>query len=756
MATPQLSPGVLVREVDLTVGRAENVLDNIGAIAGPFVQGPVNEPTDIATEQDLINVFGKPQNTDAQYEYWMAASSYLTYGGVLKVVRSGGGLLFGNANSGVGVASVAMTGTGRIDNYDDYITNHSEATNFSYAAKNPGSWANGLKVCFIDDFADQVIGINTVNLAGFGATVGAAVTAAIGGYTVAGVGTANAFTGFLRAIVTGVKTDTTNGENSTVDVKVVCRVETVGGGSTITKIDYAEGNVGSAFTTGSVVFFSGADGVSTNNAGAGMTLSESASGTGTGIQDWYDQQNLSITNSNISWKSIAARPVTSGYARNRNSEGDGLHVVVVDDDGRITGIKGNVIEKFLNLSKGKDTVSDTNAPQKTFYESFLADNSAYIYAGGNPGETDDTFHNTTPVATGFATATTPVAKNDGTWGIDVQGVKFNAIGNVGYKLINGNDYSADVNLGAGTTQGGFNASLGDLMTAYEEFDNKDNVAVDFLIMGPGCSTKAESQAKANKLISIAEGRKDCVATVGPHRADLVGITNSTTQTNNLVDYFSALSSSSYAVFDSGYKYTYDRFNNKFRYIPCNGDTAGLMCRTSIEAYPWFSPAGQQRGILNNAVKLAYNPDKSQRDILYPQRVNSIITQPGTGTLLFGDKTGLGFASAFDRINVRRLFLTVEQALESAAEAQLFELNDELTRANFRNIVEPYLRDVQAKRGLYGFLVICDTTNNTPDVIDNNEFRADIFLKPTKSINYVTLTFVATRTGISFEEVAGRV
>ena len=190
--------------------------------------------------------------------------------------------------------------------------------------------------------------------------------------------------------------------------------------------------------------------------------------------------------------------------------------------------------------------------------------------------------------------------------------------------------------------------------------------------------------------------------------------------------------------------------------PCNGDTAGLMCRTAIEAYPWFSPAGQQRGILNNAVKLAYNPDKSQRDILYPQRVNSIITQPGTGTLLFGDKTGLGFASAFDRINVRRLFLTVEQALESAAEAQLFELNDELTRANFRNIVEPYLRDVQAKRGLYGFLVICDTTNNTPDVIDNNEFRADIFLKPTKSINYVTLTFVATRTGISFEEVAGRV
>ncbi len=760
MATPQLSPGVLIREVDLTVGRAENVLDNIGAIAGPFVKGPVNEPTDIATEEDLINVFGKPQEADAQYEYWMTASSYLTYGGVLKVVRGGGGLLFSNANSGVGVASVSMTGSGRIDNYDDYITNHSDATNFSYAAKNPGSWANGLKVCFIDDFADQTIGVTTVSLAGVGATVGAAVTAAIGGYTVAGVGTANAFTGFLKGIVTGVKTDTSIGANSTVDVKIVCRVETVGGGSTTTLIDYAEGNVGAAFTTGSIVWFSGADGLSNNLGGYGTTLTNSTLNNGTGVQDWYDQQNLAITNSTISWKSIAPRPVTNGYARDRNSEGDGLHVAVVDDDGRITGIKGNLLEKWTNLSKAKDAVSSVNAPQKIWYEQFVADNSAYIYAGGNPGETDDTFHNTVPVATGFSTSSggqgTPIPTNDGTWGLDAQGVTFNAIGNVGYKLINGNDYSASVQLGAGTTHGGFSLSLGDLMTAYEEFDNKDNIEVDYLIMGPGCSTKAESQAKANKLISIAGARKDCVATVGPHRADLVGITNSTTQTNNLIDYFSALSSSSYAVFDSGYKYTYDRFNNKFRYIPCNGDIAGLMCRTAIEAFPWFSPAGQQRGILNNAVKLAYNPDKAQRDILYPQRVNSVITQSGTGTLLFGDKTGLAYASAFDRINVRRLFLTVEQALESAAEAQLFELNDDLTRANFRNIVEPYLRDVQAKRGLYGFLVICDETNNTPDVIDNNEFRADIFLKPTKSINYVTLTFVATRTGISFEEVAGRV
>jgi len=300
------------------------------------------------------------------------------------------------------------------------------------------------------------------------------------------------------------------------------------------------------------------------------------------------------------------------------------------------------------------------------------------------------------------------------------------------------------------------SELSDTMRAYDLFSNRDEIEVDYLIMGPGCDTESESQAKANKLIAIASERKDCMAVIGPHRTNLVNVTNTNDQTDNLINYFSTLASSSYAVFDSGYKYQFDRFNNEFRYVPANADVAGLMTRTSIVAFPWFSPAGQQRGIINNAVKLAYNPSKAQRDRLYPQRINSFVTKPGIGTLLFGDKTALGYASAFDRINVRRLFLTVEQALERAAEAQLFELNDELTRANFRNIVEPFLRDVQAKRGLFGFLVVCDSSNNTPDVIDNNEFRADIFLKPAKSINFITLTFVATRTGISFEEVVGRV
>jgi hypothetical protein len=735
MATPQLSPGVLTREVDLTVGRADNVLDNIGAIAGPFQIGPVEEAIDITTEQELINTFGKPLSTDTQYEYWMSAANYLSYGGILKVVRADDTNL-NNSNAGVSLASTTAL---KIKNYDDYQQNYKSATNFTYAAKNPGKWADGLKICVIDDFADQVIGITTTSLANTGATIGFGVTAALSNAVVPGTGSTTGFTGFLKGIITGVTTDATGG-NSTIDVKVVSRVETVGGGSTETAITYQEGSTTKAFGIAVPLDF-------VNNAGINSTGLRAVRYTPVTQVDWYDQQTLGLTNATTFWKSIAPRPISNVYTTDRSGKNDGLHVVVVDDKGSVTGIKGNIIEKHTNLSKAGDAISNVNAPQRIFYKDYLADFSENIYAGYNPSQGLDTVKLTTPRATGFSAGFTPVTTGDGLWGLDAQGVTFAALGNVNYTFAGGVDYSAT---------GGMKAELSSLITAYGFFANKDEIEVDYMIMGPGCSTQAESQAKANYVISLANDRKDCIATVGPHRTDLVGLTNTNDQTNNLINYFSSLSSSSYAVLDSGYKYQYDRFNNEFRYVPTNADVAGLMHRTSIVAYPWFSPAGQQRGVINNAVKLAYNPNKAQRDRLYPARINSFITTPGLGTLLFGDKTALGYASAFDRINVRRLFLTIEQALQKAAEAQLFELNDELTRANFRNIVEPYLRDIQAKRGLYGFSVICDTTNNTPDVIDNNEFRADIFLKPAKSINYVTLTFVATRTGISFEEVTGRV
>ena len=738
MATPQLSPGVLVREVDLTVGRADNVLDNIGAIAGPFPIGPVDFPIDITTEQELINTFGKPLSTDSQYEYWMSASSYLSYGGILKVVRTAGSTL-NNANAGVGAASTTLL---RIDNYDDYLNNHDDAENYTYAAKNPGTWGNDLKVCFIDDAADQIVGIATTNLGTLGAQIGFGVTANLSAVTIPGAGTTATFTGYIKGIITGVSTDATNSASS-IDVKILSRVSSAG---TETKINYAEGSTFSSYLTTSSLRF-------VNNSGITTGLSAATAITPASVTDWYESQTLGLTNATIFWRSLAPKPISNQYTLERDGYGDGLHVVVVDDLGKITGNQGTILETHLGLSKSLDSVSSVNSPQKNWYEQYIADFSSQIYAGGNPSSAADAFHGTTPRATGFTTYSgnaasfTPISIGDGLWGQNAQGVTFAAIGNKTYTLTGGVNYSAN---------GGMKATLGDLMNSYNLFSNKDEIQVDYLIMGPSMDASTDSQAKAGFLVSIANQRKDCVATIGAHKSDLVGVTNTTTQTTNLVKYFGSIASSSYAIFDSGYKYTYDRFNNKFVYIPCNADIAGLMTRTNIVAYPWFSPAGQQRGILNNAIKLAYNPNKAQRDQLYPQRINSIITQPGIGTLLFGDKTALGYASAFDRINVRRLFLTIEQALQKAAEAQLFELNDELTRANFKNIVEPYLRDVEAKRGLYGFLVVCDKTNNTPDVIDNNEFRADIFLKPAKSINYVTLTFVATRTGVSFEEVAGTV
>jgi len=723
MATPQLSPGVLTREVDLTVGRADNVLDNIGAIAGPFPIGPVNEPINITSEQELINVFGKPLDKDAQYEYWMSASSYLTYGGAVSLVRVDGNSLV-NANAIRNDLGVSTCGspTLKIKNFDDYELNYADdIANYVFAAKNPGSWANNLKVCIIDDKADQTLTVSAGTATS--TAIGMGITVAVSG-TFIGVGETSQFNGYLKGIVTGKSA-------TTLDVKLTSRVAT--GSTSEVAIEYKEGNPLASILTSSTITV-------VNSAGVAQTTT-----TPSAVVDWYDQQQLNLSNTTIFWKSIAPKPVSNQYAIDRNSKNDAIHVAIVDDTGTVTGIQGNLLEKHLFLSKATDAVSAVNSPQKIWWKAYIAQNSNYVYVGDNPSDNNNP--NETVYPTGFSSGFVGFTTAQGLWNLPTQGVTFSAIGNVTYNLSGGNDYGLN---------GSMVASLGDVVNGYRLFNNRDETSVDYLIMGPGLLNKSDSQAKAQELIAIATLRKDCIAVISPHKADIVDISNTETQTNNILSFYSALSSSSYAVLDDNYKYTYDRFNNKYRYIPTNADIAGLMVRTSIFAYPWFSPAGQQRGILNNAIKLAYNSSRAQRDRLYSQRINSIINQPGIGILLYGDKTALGYASAFDRINVRKLFLTIEQALERTAQAQLFELNDEITRSNFINIVEPYLRDVQAKRGIYDFRVICDESNNTPDVIDNNEFRGDIFLKPAKSINYVTLTYVATRTGVSFEEVTGRV
>ena len=321
------------------------------------------------------------------------------------------------------------------------------------------------------------------------------------------------------------------------------------------------------------------------------------------------------------------------------------------------------------------------------------------------------------------------------WGSAANGVTFTdvtAVSNV--SLSNGADGSA--------------ATTGQKKEAYEKFADSETVDIGLIIAGSGDKTHIDN------LITIAENRKDAIVFASPERSDVVNVSDANTQKDNVIGFFNQINSTSYAVFDSGYKYMYDRYSDVYRYVPLNGDMAGLAARTDLIADAWFSPAGLNRGIVRGVVKLAFNPTQSQRDELYRARVNPVATFPGQGTVLFGDKTGLSAPSAFDRINVRRLFIVLEKAIATASKFQLFEFNDEFTRANFRNIVEPFLREVQGRRGITDFLVVCDETNNTGEVIDRNEFIAEIFIKPARSINFITLSFVATRTGVAFEEVAG--
>ena len=809
MSLNLVSPGVKVREVDLTVGRIDAVNDQVGAIAGPFARGPIGEPVLVETEQDLLNTFGKPQNTDGQYEYWMTASSYLSYGGTLRVIRADDDNLV-NAHAGVAGTVLSL----KIKSQEDYANQYSTSSDWYYASREAGSWANKLKVCTIDSAADQRVSIGTFGLdVGFGITCGFTTS-----YADPADGTVKTFSGFTKGIITKIN-------DGSIDVKMLSKTEDSG---TAEAIEYGESglnriqaqilgqqstywqvfnNVGTATSlekyriTNDVSVSLGSTELSTNDTEFGSrikaetetypgdlvqtlngTLSARVVGFDTGkiiidtaapagfaattlvvrytrdavdgtldngegllpeaqyhtVADWYDQQTLGLTNSTVFWKNVAPRPGTSAYAKARNGKNDEMHVVVVDDSGSVSGVSGNILEKFTNLSKATD--ARITPSENIYYKNYVENNSSYLFAGAVDSLVSPAF----TTLDGF----TVTSGGAITWGQETSGITFGLAGNRTYTLDNGANYGAT---------NGYSPELSSVISSYTILENPAEYDVNFLIQGPsGGSTLFESQAKANKLIAIANGRKDCVAVISPHRAGVVNVTNPVTQTNNIIQFYDSVTSSSYAVFDSGYKYMFDRFNNQFRYIPLNGDVAGLMARTSINNFPWFSPAGAQRGVINNAIKLAYNPTQAQRDLLYPKRINPVIFSPGAGIILFGDKTGLAQASAFDRINVRRLFVTVEDTIQTAARSQLFEFNDALTRSNFVNIVEPYLRDVKAKRGITDFLVVCDETNNTPDVIDANQFRADIFIKPARSINFIGLTFVANRTGVSFEEVVGTV
>jgi phage tail sheath protein FI len=715
------SPGIVVREVDLTVGRIDPTSDAVGAIVAPFAKGPVDLPILVENEADLLQNFGEPYPTDKHYEHWMVASSYLAYGGSLRVVRSDDTDLkngFAGAASSIKIKS--------LDDYNNLGYDENTISGVTVAARDPGSWANGVKVALIDAKADQIlVGVSTS--AGLpNIQVGYGVTQAISS-TLPGAGTTSTLDGYLKGVITQI-----SGTNAYV--KVLSHVSAAG---TETTVDYQPSGVYAFSGSGSVAIHT--NGQST----AAGTTSYTAQ------QDWFDQQSIALSNNTtIAWNTIADRPSTSSFAAARNARFDEVHVVVIDDKGTVSGNAGTILEKHLSLSKASDAEFSVGSP--SYWRKYLASNSQYIFGGSQP---------TGIVTTGFSSGFT--LTTDSGWDQDTDSIIFGATGANTLTLAGGKNYNGGTDI---TVSGSLTSTIGNLSTGYDLFANSEEYEVDFLLMGSANYVKESAQSLANKLISVAEERKDAVAFISPHRLAFlndstvgsVTVNSAADITNNVISFYAPVTSSSYAIFDSGYKYMYDKFADTFRYVPLNGDIAGLCARNDINNFPWFSPAGTTRGAILNAVKLAYNPSKTQGDRLYSNRINSVIFTPGSGIVLFGDKTGLAKSSAFDRINVRRLFIYLENAISAAAKDQLFEFNDETTRSNFVNIVEPFLRDVQAKRGIQDFRVICDETNNTAAIIDNNEFVADIFIKPARSINFIGLTFVATRSGVSFDEIIGTV
>jgi hypothetical protein len=418
-----------------------------------------------------------------------------------------------------------------------------------------------------------------------------------------------------------------------------------------------------------------------------------------------------------------AAPTTSDDVSNAGGSNDELHIAVVDEDGGISGTAGTILETFQGLSQASDAKDASG--NSNYYVDVLYRSSQFIYWMD---------HESTLANAGSSKV----------------GQTFDNVGAQSISVFT-------ASLAGGTDDN--EPTLGEMALAYDKFNDAETVDINFLIAGPSqgggaSAADATGDTHATKVIDIAEARKDVVAFISPPRADVVNVSDPIAQTANVKAFADGLPSSSYAVIDSGYKYQYDKYNDVFRFVPLCGDIAGLCARTDTVADPHFSPAGFSRGQIRGAVKLAFSPNQTQRDELYKARVNPVVTFPGQGTVLFGDKTAQSKPSAFDRINVRRLFITLEKAISTAAKFQLFEFNDEFTRAQFRNLVEPFLRDIQGRRGLTDFSVVCDETNNTGEVIDRNEFVADIFIKPNRSINFIKLNFIATRSGVAFSEVAG--
>ena len=736
-----VSPGVHVREIDLT-NVVPAVSTSIGAIAGPFQKGPVSSVTAINSEEQLLQTFGKPNSSN--FEFWFTAANFLQYGDALRVVRAESAILNAGANSGILI---------RDDDHYEASFSTGQGSHGEWTARTAGTWGNsiGVDICpSARAFSQQLGSLNLVNGAGAVGDLSITVdnqdatdaTIAIG--DIIQFYTASAIVAIVNGAIT-VPTKNLTVDNNSGTIAVGMRVLGAGisDGDEVVKVATVTSQTAlildKAITVADDVplVFSAATGhgkVETGNVEYEVTAISSETLTirllddpaGGGLQTIIPDNSLIRRRWRFS-DLFDAPPGTSDWSTaNGRGELDELHVAVYDKTGDITGfdvdVKGqrtsSVIEVFPAMSKNPS--AKTTQGGNNYYADVIFRSSSFIYwtdhisAGSN-------------------------------WGTDIA---------------TGTDYTLVSGVNVDTLTGGtddYAVTAGELELAYDKFADTENLDINLVLGGPSSAvadTVAGHDTHVTMITDLVELRKDCVGFVSPYRAATVGVTSSITATENVKDAFDTCPSSSYMVFDSGYKYMYDKYNDVYRFVPLNGDTAGLCAYTDGVADPWFSPAGYNRGGLRSAIKLSYNPQKADRDILYKARINPVVDFPGQGVTLFGDKTALSRPSAFDRINVRRLFLVLEKAIATAAKFQLFEFNDEFTRAQFRNLVEPFLRDVQGRRGIFDFKVVCDTTNNTGEVIDRNEFIGDIYIKPARSINFITLNFIAVRTGVAFSEVGG--
>ncbi len=655
----QVSPGVKVNEIDLTT-IVPAVSSTEGAVGGVFTWGPVEDRDLISSENELVARFGKP--TSDNYETWFTAANFLAYGNKLWVSRAASS----NAYNSVAVANTSETpsSTTQIKNEIDYTLATFANTEVYFQAKYPGTVGNSIKISVCDSanaFSKSLdLSSNSVS-----------IDAVVGSNTI---------------YVSGADSNTVQGIVDHIETGDILQV-----GNTTIGFQYLK-----VSSVGSV------------SANTPITLSDR----------YYLTDDVTMAGTiNRHWEYFGAvdtAPGTTAYTENRGGADDGIHIVVIDEDGAITGTPKQILEVWEGLSRASDAKGEQGG--SSFYKDVINQSSKYVwYANPRAGA---------PITTAAAST---AATTDRAYTASFSGGT------------NGSSESA--------------ISLSSMIKAYDQFKSAEEVDISLIMVGKSVHG-TRGTALANYIFeNICEYRKDCVGFASPQLSDVVN--NPFQEMESVILTRNQMPSTSYGVMDSGYKYQYDRYNDVQRWIPLNGDTAGLVVKTDQLRDAWYSPAGFNRGSVKNVTKLAFNPDQADRDLIYKAGINPVVNFPGQGTILYGDKTLLAKPSAFDRINVRRLFIVLEKAIATAAKYTLFEFNDAFTRSQFRNLVEPYLRDIQGRRGIYDFKVVCDETNNTGEVIDRNEFIGDIYIKPARSINFITLNFVAVRTGVNFDEVIGQ-